>query len=912
MHGAPPRVLVALYTWTTYLQPSAHRRQYGEEQVRLFERLWTDERPSGPYARTWWLTILMMQSVWAAVGTRLDVRRRVVVSSGGGGRVGSDLRFTVRAMKASSWYAMAVVGVVAVTMALATTTFAIVDGVLFKPLPYPEAHRLVQILPGFNQGERPPTVDGVHRAYSVSERDVRNWQASVPDVPMTGFQAQPWSGLGPGVNDSAAGVASIQSNFFDVVGVAPLLGGFTPQDYLHAPRLKPVIVRYDLWQSRFGGAPDVVGREIITDRAGGFGVRVVGVMPPGFVFPSTVADVQFLTPLVGTSDSRNNPRARWLVGVIGRLPVGTTPAVLAERLRPGLQATAAEFPALGPKPAAWSDAVWRRQGPYEVVEVVPMSNALGRSVGPMFRAVFAAVVLLVAIAGANVSSLMTARALEREHEIAVRRSLGAGPWPIARLWIVEAGLLVGLGGGAGVAVAPLLIGLITRLLPTSVVLLKPATLDWRVAGFVVGTLALMSVLVAVAPIRRALTRRLPAGTTAPARGASERVRTPSRMAVIAAQVGVAFVLTVVGASLVGSLLTVYANDRPIRTRGVIAMKVMFQGPGANMSVSVERTAREHAIRERLRQVPGVSAVAATAAQVLAGGGAMSWFTPPAGTTHPRNVDTWPVTEGFYDVLEPELVQGRLPTNHELRSAAPLIVVSERAARAYWPNMSALGQSLTDQQTKEAFTVVGVVKDVRWLSWDSESPVVYAPYARVSRAPWLTVFVRTEANTGRVIADALRAIEERDPMTRVSVATTLDDLYRDSVSLRRFQSWLFGGFAGAALVVVGVGILGLLAMSAARRTKEVGIRCALGATPGSVTALMVREQLAAVVFGLLAGGVAGAWALKFVEGYLYELTTTDLRIWGTAVALILAMAAVGTLIPAIRASRIDPLRALRTE
>jgi ABC-type antimicrobial peptide transport system permease subunit len=150
------------------------------------------------------------------------------------------------------------------------------------------------------------------------------------------------------------------------------------------------------------------------------------------------------------------------------------------------------------------------------------------------------------------------------------------------------------------------------------------------------------------------------------------------------------------------------------------------------------------------------------------------------------------------------------------------------------------------------------------------------------------------------------------MTAVRTASTLDDLYRDTVSLRRFQSWLFGGFAAAALVVVGVGILGLLAMSAARRRKEVGIRCALGATPAAVTTLMVREQLGAVLLGLLAGGVVAAWAVGFVEGYLYQLTTTDPRVWGTAVASILAMAAAGTLIPAIRASRVDPLQALRSE
>jgi len=912
MHPTPPRPLVVLYTWTTYLQPSEHRRRYGEEQVRLFEQLWFDERPQGRLARAWWLALLMAKSVWAANGTRLDGWRGAFSISDGGGRMGSDLRFTLRSVTGSWWYGMAVVSVVTVTMALATTAFAIVDGVLFRPLQYPNADRLVQLQPDFiDIGQPPVKLGSLISAAGASETDLRNWQAAVPSVPMTGFRAQPWSGLGSSVNDSAAGVASIQPNFFDVIGVSPLIGGFQPQDFLDSPRVKPVLATYDVWHSRFDGAADVVGRELITDRAGGYGFRIVGVMPKGFVFPTTMADVHFITPLVNPPASRQDPRARVLVGVIARLPDGMTPAVLKERLIPGLNATAAQFPKLGPKPEGWSETGWRRQGPFTAVGIASLSESLARRAGPLFRAVFAAVLFLVAIAGVNVSSLMTARALERQSEIAVRRSLGAGPRAIARLWVLEAGTLLAIGGLLGAAIAPLLIDLITQLLPDSVVLLTRATVDWRVVGFVAGTLVLMSALVAVAPIRRSLQCGVVAGPTTQARSASERVRTPGRIAVISVQVGIAFVLTVVGSSLVGSLLAVYANDRPIRTNGVVAVKVMFQGPGATMDVSAERSARERAIRERLMRVPGVSVVASTAAQVLAGGGNMTWFMPPAGMKHPDNIDTWPVTEGFYDALEPKLVQGRLPSNEELRSAAPLIVVSELAARAYWPKTSALGETLTDIKTNERYVVVGVVKDVRWRSWDTESPVVYAPYA-LSRAPWLTVFLRTDANTGRVIADALRAIDERDPMTTVTVAATLDDLYRDSVSLRRFQSWLFGGFAAVALVVVGVGILGSLAMSTARRTKEVGIRCALGATPGSVTTLLVREQLSAVGLGLVLGGVVAAWAMDFVEGYLYQLTTTDSRIWGTAVMLILAMAAVGTLIPAIRASHADPLKALRMD
>jgi hypothetical protein len=320
---------------------------------------------------------------------------------------------------------------------------------------------------------------------------------------------------------------------------------------------------------------------------------------------------------------------------------------------------------------------------------------------------------------------------------------------------------------------------------------------------------------------------------------------------------------------------------------------------------------EH-LRRRLLQIPGVQAATASGAQVLAGGGALPEFVAPAGTRHPRNTDAWPVTDGFYETLAPQLVAGRVPTPAELQSDAPVIVVSERAAEAYWPDGNALGRTLEHYWSKEFFTVVGVVKDVRWVSWDEESPIIYAPYARVSRYSWVTFFLRPERPHAQVLRDAISAIEAADRFVKVRRAAPLTQYFRETIAIRRFQSWLFGGFAAAALVVVGSGLLGLLAMSAARRTREVGIRCALGATPGSVIGQLVREQMAAVVAGVIIGGVAAAWALGFIKSWLYELTPADPRIWSAALACLLTMTAIGILIPAVRASRVDPLVALREE
>ncbi len=901
---SPPSYLVALYRLVAGLAPASHRHTYRDEQVALFERLWCEERPGGPVAQVRWASSLLWRALAAAIGVRLDQHAARLGRAGGGGHVGSDVRFSLRSVSRSPWYAATVVGVVAIVIALATTTLAIVDGVLFRPLPFPDADRLVVIQPGFTNAVPPPA--GLFRSverFGASAVDVRAWRAAVPDVAMAGFRAARWVGLGTGVNDSTAGMAEVDPNFLAVLQVSPLVGGFSEDDFSQPRDFRPALVTHHTWMTRFGGRPDIVGVEVETyrDRERRLGVRVVGVLPESFVFPSVRADVSFVVPLVPPPGTA--PTSRNISQVVARLPHGMTEGALRERLMPAVAAVAAEAPPQGPKPEGWSDAAWRRQGPYDDLVVSPLRSSLREYAGPLFGASALAVALLVLVAALNVSSLMAARALERQRELSVRRSLGAGWWALARLWTIEAALLLGAAGGIGMALAPLALGVVVPLLPEEIVLLKTPGIDWRVAGLTLALITLLVAAVSVAPVRRSLRSR-----ATDSRGETERVRSWGRALVVSGQVAAAFALTVLGSSLVGSVLAVYAQEQPVAMDDVSAVQVMIQG-AAN---GAERASRLEAIAGRLASLPGVTAVSASGAQVLVGGGGLPEFNAPAGTRHPRNIDAWPVTAGFYDTLSPRVVSGRVPTNAELRSAAPVMVVSRSAAAAYWPSESALGKTLVHYWSKTPFTVVGVVEDVQWQSWDMSSPIVYAPFAVLSRYPWATLFIRSDRPSGPLLADALRVIEETDDLVQLRRAGSLASFFRDTIALRRFQSWLFGGFAVAALVVVSVGLLGLLAMSAARRTREVGIRCALGATPATVVGHMVREQMLAVVGGLVGGAAVAAWALRGIEGWLYQLTPADPRIWFSALLCLLVMAAVGILLPAIRASRTDPLAALRTE
>ncbi|HUF47319.1 MAG TPA: ABC transporter permease [Vicinamibacterales bacterium] len=892
-------MLERLFRVLLRLSPSGFRDRFGDELI-LTARDVDAERPRRA-ART-------VRALADALALPLSVRSDLRASRPGGGPVrglAHDVRHARRVLAGAPWFSCTVIGVLALALTLATTVFAVVDGVLFKPLGLPGEDRLVSIAPG-HEGL---ATRGFGETTSVA--DLAHWRAAAPEIAFTGLSAQPWGGYGAGINDSAAGGARVLSDFFDVIGVQPLIGGFTPADFEEPARFEPVVITWDVWQRRFGGAPAVLGHEVVLDRHRQAGYRIVGVMPRGFVVPSTRVDVQFLAPLVSTAAARADLRRRTVYEVVARLPEGLEVAAVETRLAAGLSAAAAAFPDRGAKPAEWSEAAWRRQGPFDRVTVMPLASRVGAESRPLFRAVFVAALLIVAIAAVNVSGLLAARMLDRGREIAIRRALGAGPFTLARLVGLESTLLVGGGLAVGLLLTPILLAIGQSLLPEGITYLKPPTIDLRVVLFGVTSGIVIAIAASVWPLVRAL-----GGTPGGAPGAV-RASMPAgalgRRLVIAIQVAGAFVLVTSGSLLVGSILSVYAHDRPINTRGVLVIESFVQGPGATMEKSPERAARVEQLIERLRTVPGAVRVAVTSAQVLRGGNWMSWFTPPEGAPTPRiDVDRQAVTAGYYDIIRPELVAGRLPTAAEQASGAPVVVVSESLARAYWPGGQAVGRTLTEYGGQDPYEVVGIVRDVRWFAWDRDVASIYGPYARLAREPMVSLLIQAEREPARVLAAALAALEQADPLVVPTRAVTLDQMFVDSVRPRRFQAWLFGSFATAGLVVCGAGVFGLLAMTAARRTREMGIRQALGSTPRGLVRLLVTQELVPVVLGLVAGGLLAAWTVQSLDAFLYGVTPGDARVWTASAAMLLATAGLGALVPAVRASRTDPVQALRAD
>jgi putative ABC transport system permease protein len=470
---------------------------------------------------------------------------------------------------------------------------------------------------------------------------------------------------------------------------------------------------------------------------------------------------------------------------------------------------------------------------------------------------------------------------------------------IARPLFLENLLVVGAGAAGGLLLATPLLGITTRLMPSWMALLKPAAVDARVVWFTALMAACATVLASLWPVWRAVRVPTMPHLTEGARG-SHRVMNAGRFIVVAGQIAIGLTLTLGGALLITSLAQVRRIDPGYAADEVIVLM--------GRTVPATRADRDLAIERFSKQVqalPGVMAVGVT--QSRFGSMMMNAFTDGA---------TMAVTPGFYEAMGLRLVAGRWMTAEELTSGAAVAVMTVRSANKAFPGASAVGKQIRGfvSQKPQSFDVIGVVEDVRLVRWDDgQVGQVFSPYSLVSDEQ-TTVSVVVRTSDPKQLSPTLVALARTpDPdSVRVISASTGLTLLNESIRTRRMNSWIFGGFAAAALVIVGVGMLGLMAMSSSTRTREIGIRMALGSTRAGVVQLLLREQMLAVIAGLIGGGLLSAWSLKFVKTYLFSISGSDPRVWTVAVAVMLTVALIGAAIPSLRASRIDPARALQPD
>ena len=827
----------------------------------------------------------------------ISARRR----SGPG--IGRELRQAARSLRKTPWYAGTIIAVTALSMAVATTIFALVDGVLFRPLPYPEPDELYAVSGVFDDAT---PVSG-RRVQMVSQNEVTAWSGML-DTPLTGLL---YSGIGFPDGTFAYGVA-VDRSFFEVFRVRLLMGGFRDEHYGIKPPVWPVIISHRLWQEKFSGDPNVLGTVI----PAGFlrpPAQIVGVLAPeGFVpplpadSPAAARRENRIDVVMTLTDPSSDERS---MVAFARVPPDQLAAARADFSR----AVRAYRDAVA-GPSNSSQESRRIQGPYDDVTFMPLREYTSARERPAFAVAFGSVMSLVCLVLLNAGALSAARAQQRLRELSLRRALGARTHDLLRHALVEQGLLVALGTAAGVMASPVLLALVLDRLPPGLNLIKDPRIDWRVLVFagLVSTLAaiavaLLSVRVAV---RRSRWRAAPSGAANLVGSPNTTSRVYAGRLLLAAQIAVAFALILGGALFTTSLARIWGEDPGMKLRNLAMMRVSYDDRAL---IGTAGRARGLDLAVRLRTMPGVAGAAVLDALVmrnLARGS--SAFLPPdegaAGMSQPMSAS---VSSGFFQTAGIELLSGRLPSDAELDTGAPVVVVSESIARAYWPGRSALGQTLRTRTRKVVVQVVGVVRDVRLVALDVPSDgVIFAPWSLpipYSSGPGLIVRLAGGRDTLPAILDRLRQL---DPEARLREVHMLEDAASESIRERRLSALAASTFAGIALVFVAVGILGLVAMTAGRRTREVGIRVALGAHPGGVMRQLIAEQLVVVMAGIVAGGLFAAWGVRFVQAHLYETAGFDPIVWVITVGVMFATATIGAWIPARRASRIDPVEALR--
>ncbi len=676
-----------------------------------------------------------------------------------------------------------------------------------------------------------------------------------------------------------------------------MIGGFTPDDFKsdEGPAV-PAILSYEAWQQWFGGDWSAIGR-VLPGRFGD-GIRVAGILPRNFV-PPWGYHVDVVEPLVVADPDDHNP---WL-RVVVRLPDDLTGEAAAGRLSQVGRALAASWPVDQQYPY--------RSSPVDRIWLEPIRTVLTQGTRASAWLVLAAAMSLVVLGCLNVAGLAAARVQDRWHDLVVRRALGARAWDLVRLLAVEDSIVVLVGTAAGVLGARLLLQGTLHLMPAPLEFLKLPAVDLRVLAFT-GLAAAACIAIITAVAARALLKTGLQPSLADAPTTSRRGRWRS-WTIVTGQVALALVMTVGGALVAGSLVQVWTENPGFDLSHTYRIPAMG---GASSAGATEQ------LVDDLRQLPGVLGAGGVGSKVIDNGLMVgSSFIPPAGTgfgNGNRTVSDVTMTAGYFEAAGLRPIEGRLPTTAEFRTGAPVLVVSELVARQYWPHGGGLGAVLelnaTSALPAKRFTVVGVVPDVRYLSLDRDpNGTIYYPQAAARNGGFQNIVIRLAAGSPTTPQAAAAWIRRRCPTCLMFGAPeSLASLFSDSVLARRFHGWVFASFAAASLVIVGVGILGLVAMTSSRRTKEIGIRLALGATPSGVTRQMLREQAAAVAAGLATGGLVAAWAVQFVRSYLYKLQLYDIRVWAAAVAALLAMALLGAIIPSRRASRVDPVRALRVD
>jgi predicted permease len=802
-----------------------------------------------------------------------------------------DTRFAVRSLAKNPAFTAVAIVTLALGIGANGAIFSVVNGVLLKPLPFPQPEQLLRAWQNNTSAtSREPG--------PVSAMNLDDWRARrrmIADMGgywfSDGQSGTDMTGIGEPQRLSATFVSP---GFWNTLAVPSTIGRVPRDDEMvRGSNDKLVVLSYAFWQRQFGASRAIVGQRLTL---GGASYEIVGVMPESFRFPSPRVDVYI--PFSTIPDGAI-PRIRpvRILSVVARMKPGVTVAQANAELNGIARALAAEYPENRLIAAA---------------SAAPLQESIVGNVQTSLYVLLGAVGFVLLIASVNLASLLLARATVRERELAVRAALGAGRARLVRQLLTESFVLAGVGGVLGVIVAKLGGLSLLRLAGGQLPRAEDVGLDAKVLAFTAAVSILTGVIFGIVPAIRASSPDVQQSLREGARG-STRGTGGLRGALVVAEVALAMVLVIGAGLMTRSFIKLLQVDLGFSTDHRVAMNYTISGARHPSGEPMRSTYRQ--MLDKVRAIPGVVTAGAVRDLPFRGDGEPISFLPPGGTAGPngeRPVATLMFTsDGFFSAMGIPLIAGRDLSPQDNQRAPLAVVINQALAKKYFPNQNAVGQALVFGDTNH-MPIVGVVGDVRQTAVaESPAPRIYASVYQIFRVK-VNLVIRTREDPALMIKRVEDAIRSVDPQQTFTAAFTLDDVVSEAVARPRLLTVLLGLFGGMGLILGALGIYGVLAYLVSQRTREIGVRIALGAQRQHVLSMVVSSGLRLAGLGVAIGFVGALVLTRLMQGVLYGVTPYDPLTFAVVAIGLVAVAAFASWLPALRATRVDPLEAIRAE
>ena len=803
-----------------------------------------------------------------------------------------DVRYGLRQLRHNPGFTVVAVLTLALGIGANLAIFSVVRGVLLRPLPYHEPSRLVRV---YASNPSHGTVKGMFSPQDL--QDFRSQAKSFESI--SGYWYSPGMSLYSLLSRNEATLietACIDSKFLSTLGATPELGGgFTPQENI-AGNDNVVILSDSLWRERFEADPSIIGKTL---SVGGGVLVVVGVMGPEFGFPSP--DVGFWVPLSRITDDAVPHRrgVRW-IGVVARLKPGVTAAQASSETSLILKRLSVQYPT--------TNEGWNKG------EAEDLQESIVGHVKPILLVLLGAVGLVLLTACANLANMAVARGTARRREFAIRSALGAGRWRMFRHSLVEGMLVAAIGGAAALAVCPW----ISTALTSSAAGDLPRTWEIHVDSAVVLFGALLTLLTGlligcIPALKLANVQMAESLRAAGARTTADSARPRSRDALVVAEISLACLLLAASGLVLKSLWKLMATDPGFEARHVLTVQLaipLYKYPNAQ----AQEAYRSELIR-RVAAIPGVQAVGAGKTMPLAGGGEPYRFTihdSARGTIQVEpKAGVYIVTPGYFKALGIPLISGRAFDDRDFTDHKRVVVINQGLARAYWPHENPVGKRL-DISATASLEVLGVVADIHseGLSGRSRS-AIYAPMSLMPRAK-LDLFIRTKGDPLALAGTVQRAIHEFEPEQPIQEIAPLESIIQQTLAQPKFFTTVLGIFGFVALLLAATGVFAVQSYAVRQRTHEIGIRMALGAQKNDVLQMVIGQGFKLALIGAVIGIIGALGLTRFLSSQLYGVKPTDPLTFVAATLILVTVAMLACYIPARRATKVDPMIALRYE